>query len=61
MIRHLLLAAVLGLSACAEPAPEMQVDGEIITHAVQHAQAQVDRGRRGTETASVAELGKWAR
>ena len=58
MIRKLVLVAVLGLAACAEPPPEMQVDGEIITHAVQHAQAQVDRGRRSIETASAEELGK---
>ena len=45
MFRNCLLAALLALSGCADAPPEMHVDGEIVRHAVQHAQAQVDRDR----------------
>ena len=47
MIRNSLLAALLALAGCAQPPPELHVDGEVVTRAVQHAQAQVDRDRGG--------------
>ena len=50
MIRSGLLGIMIALSACAEPPPP-PVDGEIITQAVEHAQAQVDRARRASEPA----------
>ena len=58
MIRRALLLAALGLTACAEPPPPMQVDGEIIMRAVQHAQAQADGDRRGRELAAAEAQGK---
>ena len=51
MFRYLLLFSLALLPGCAEqPEPRIHVDGEIIDHAVQHAQAQVDE-RPGRERA----------
>ena len=49
MIRKAILLIAAGLSACADSSmPTPHADGEIVTRAVQHAQAQVDqRGRHG--------------
>jgi len=42
MVRNLVLAATIGLTGCAQPEPQIRVDGDIINRAIQHAQAQVD-------------------
>ena len=49
MFRNCLLAALLALSGCADAPPEMHVDGDIVLHAIQRAQAQVDRDREREE------------
>ena len=49
MFRYFLLATLLVLPGCADAPPEMHVDGEIVRHAVQHAQARVDRDRERGE------------
>ena len=44
MIRKALLVIAAALSGCAErPQPTPHADGEIVSRAVQHAQAQVDK------------------
>ena len=43
MFRYFLLFTLALLPGCAEqPEPRIDVDGEVIDRAVQHAQAQVD-------------------
>jgi hypothetical protein len=47
MIRTALLAAAACVSACAQsPQPVPHANGEIVTRAVEHAQAQVEQPRR---------------
>ena len=44
MIRKVLLAGLVGLAACAQtPQPTPHADGDIVTHAVELAQARADR------------------
>ena len=44
MIRKALLASLAGLAACAQPPqPTPHADGDIVTRAVQLAQAQADK------------------
>jgi hypothetical protein len=59
MIRYALLAIVLSLSGCAEPPPPA-VDGEIVRHAVELAQARADGPRPAAAYAAAdqAELGQ---
>ena len=46
MFRNIVLAGMIGLCACAQaPQPVPHADGEIVTRAVQHAQAQVEPRR----------------
>ena len=46
MIRKALLAGLAALAACAQsPQPVPHADGEIVTRAVQLAQAQADKAR----------------
>ena len=46
MIRKALLAGLAALAACAQsPQPVPHADGEIVTHAVELAQARADQTR----------------
>ena len=46
MIRKALLVSLVGLAACAQsPQPTPHADGDIVTHAVELAQARADQTR----------------
>jgi hypothetical protein len=51
MIRKALFAIALSLSACAEPLPPA-VDGQIVRHAVELAQARAERPRVAVASAA---------
>ena len=45
MIRKALLAGLAALAACAQSPPTPHADGDIVTHAVELAQARADQTR----------------